>query len=130
MTTPSRPRSRPRQTQRVRVKLLINSQGEWVAYGWSGAGDDDPDGVLYDMMSDKDTDYAHTVFLTAEVPLPARAEFEVRAQVESGRGKGGLARATSLSPERRSEIAKLGAEARWKRKNSLQIHQVKGADNE
>ena len=32
-----------------------------------------------------------------------------------GGRKGGLARAKKLSPERRSEIARLAAEARWKK---------------
>ena len=37
----------------------------------------------------------------------------------SGRAKGGHARAESLSPERRSEIAKQGAAARWQIENLL-----------
>jgi hypothetical protein len=35
-----------------------------------------------------------------------------------GRPKGGPARAKALSPERRSEIARIAAKARWGKKNS------------
>jgi len=44
--------------------------------------------------------------------------------------KGGPARARSLTPERRSEIAKLGAESRWRserRRLAAEISRVEGA---
>jgi hypothetical protein len=39
----------------------------------------------------------------------------------SGKAKGGIARAISLDPERRREIGKAGADARWKRRGELPI---------
>jgi hypothetical protein len=42
---------------------------------------------------------------------------DLRSPVARGR-KGGAVRAKSLSPERRREIAKIAARARWNRKNS------------
>lgn len=46
------------------------------------------------------------------------AEPETAAQISGrvGGQKGGKSRAAKLSPERRSEIAKKAAEARWKRR--------------
>jgi hypothetical protein len=41
---------------------------------------------------------------------------DLRSPVARGR-KGGTLRAKSLSPERRREIAKIAARARWNRKN-------------
>lgn len=41
---------------------------------------------------------------------------KVRATRESGT-KGGVARANKLTPEQRSQIALLGAQARWKKSN-------------
>lgn len=46
-----------------------------------------------------------------EIKAIAREDREVRRVV--GKRAGGLARAAKLSPERRSEIARQAAEARW-----------------
>jgi hypothetical protein len=46
----------------------------------------------------------------------AVAAVDMRSPVARGR-KGGAVRAKSLSPERRREIAKIAARARWNRKN-------------
>lgn len=65
------------------------------------------------------TQVAHDVFLKATSEVPAQPEItpEKKAAIESGRRgglKGGAGRATTLTPERRSEIAKKAAKARWK----------------
>jgi hypothetical protein len=44
---------------------------------------------------------------------PEETGFTKRAR--AGGAKGGPARASQLTPERRSEIARAGAEARWKK---------------
>jgi hypothetical protein len=46
----------------------------------------------------------------------AVAAVDLQSPVARGR-KGGTARAKSLSPERKREIAKIAARARWSRKN-------------
>lgn len=54
---------------------------------------------------------------TGEAPAPAD-DGKNPAAVELGRlggKKGGKARAEALTPEQRSEIAKIAAQARWKR---------------
>jgi hypothetical protein len=43
-----------------------------------------------------------------------------KMDVNSGKAKGGRARAAKLSPERRSEIAKEAAKRRWARQRGLQ----------
>lgn len=45
-------------------------------------------------------------------PKPAR-EFDAKALGRKGGLKGGKARAQKLTPEQRSEIARIAAEARW-----------------
>lgn len=40
------------------------------------------------------------------------------AEPKSGKSRGGLARAESLSPERRHEIAAKAAKARWKKRTA------------
>lgn len=50
---------------------------------------------------------------TGEVPKPVES-----AKAKAGRKggvKGGASRATALTPEQRSEIARLAAQARWKK---------------
>lgn len=39
---------------------------------------------------------------------------------KSGRSRGGIARAVSMTPERRKQIAKKAADARWKRREDAQ----------
>lgn len=52
---------------------------------------------------------------TASGEIPAPTPKQVRAK--KGGDIGGLARARTLSPDQRSEIARLAAEARWKKSN-------------
>jgi hypothetical protein len=72
----------------------------------------------------KDHDFAVNAFrvmqeatgqVETEVPKP-RKEYDYKALGHKGGLKGGKARAENLTPEQRSEIAKLAANARWKKK--------------
>jgi hypothetical protein len=69
---------------RVRVRVLLNAEGKWAAYGWTDATDDDCDSVLYDMMGAEDTLSARAYYLTAEIEIPRPVE--VAAQVEGEDG--------------------------------------------
>jgi len=58
---------------------------------------------------------------TGEEPITPPPPQKNQAAVELGRlggKKGGKARAETLTPEQRSEIARTAAEARWKKKTS------------
>ena len=66
-------------TVTVRVRLLMNADGKWAAYGYTVATGDDEDEVLYDMMSSEDTSSARSFYLTAQVPKPQ--VFDVPAEV-------------------------------------------------
>lgn len=55
---------------------------------------------------------------TGEEPIESTPEEKQQSAVKKGRLgglKGGAARAEKLTPEERSEIAKLAAQARWKK---------------
>ena len=55
---------------------------------------------------------------TGETPIAPPPKEKNQAAVELGKlggKKGGQARADKLTPEQRSEIAKIAAEARWKK---------------
>lgn len=111
-----RKRGRPRQTRRVRVQMLIDKDGYWAAYGSSEMDESNAHDSLFHLMSEAaDVEHSHTVFLTADVPLPTRPKpIEAKAVVSKDHSRnGGIARAAVLSPERRSEIARLGAKTRW-----------------
>ena len=51
---------------------------------------------------------------TGEVPMPA-PETEHQKNSRKGGLKGGAIRAANLTPQQRSEIASLAAQARWKK---------------
>lgn len=59
---------------------------------------------------------AHAVFQQASGEAPAPEE-PTKAQETGRKGglKGGVARKAALTPEQRSEIARLAAQARWKK---------------
>ena len=61
---------------KVRCRMMMNAQGKWAVYGWTGASDDDCDSVLYDMMGGEETNSARQFWITAEVPLPQSVEIE------------------------------------------------------
>ena len=56
-------------------------------------------------------DRAQAIYdFVVSAPAPAKARVK-----DAGRAKGGRARALSLTPERRVEIARLAAKRRWKK---------------
>jgi hypothetical protein len=62
----------------------------------------------------KEHDFAVTAFrVVQEATGQIKGGFDARAMGRRGGLKGGRARAEKLSPERRTEIAKKAAEARW-----------------
>lgn len=52
---------------KIRIRLMMNADGEWAAYGWNGASEGDETEVLYDMLSSYDTSNVRTYDLTAEI---------------------------------------------------------------
>lgn len=68
----------------------------------------------------KDHDFAVTAFrvveeATGEVEPPKKKAFDAKAMGRKGGLKGGKARAAKLTPEQRKEIARIAAQARWKK---------------
>lgn len=66
-------------TARVKIRVIMNGNGDWAAYSWGSAAlgatdEENLDGVLYDMMGDKDTGNVRFAYVTADVPLPEDAE--------------------------------------------------------
>lgn len=66
--------------QKIRIKVLIGSSGNYVGYGWQGASDKDMDDTLYDAVEDLQT---KEYFLTAELPVPGSTPEEIAALVQS-----------------------------------------------
>ncbi len=72
--------------------------------------------MVYDlyMRKKKEHDFAITAFrVVQEATGQVKGGFDAKALGRKGGLKGGKARAEKLSPERRSEIAKKAALARW-----------------
>lgn len=63
-------------TTRIRIKVLINAEGKFAAYGYTSAVDGEQDDVLYDMMSGEDTATAREFWVNAEIPTPQVVEIE------------------------------------------------------
>jgi hypothetical protein len=71
----------------------------------------------------RDYDFAVTAFQVVqeatgqiERPKKARKEYDYKALGRVGGLKGGRSRAEKLTPEKRSEIARKAAQARWRAK--------------
>lgn len=62
------------ETTRIRIKVLVNSDGEYAAYGFDGADVGVLDEVLDDMMSEKDSASAREFWVTADIPMPQPIE--------------------------------------------------------
>ena len=67
----------------------------------------------------REHDFSVTAFrvvqeATGQIEKPEKKPFDAKALGRLGGLKGGKARAEKLTPERRSEIAKKAAQARWK----------------
>lgn len=65
--------------QKIRVKVLIGPSGDYIAHGWLGALEKDPDETLYNCNEELG---AKEYWLTAELPIPQGEAPEVEAQVE------------------------------------------------
>ncbi len=74
------------KTTEVRIKVMVNKDGRWAAYGYTDATDGDPDDVLYDMMSGEDTTTAREFWITASVPTPQAVEIAAHAVEEEHEG--------------------------------------------
>ena len=73
---------------------------------------------MYDLSMErrkkKDHDFSVTAFkVVQEATGQLRGGFDAKAMGKLGGLKGGKARAERLTPERRTEIAKKAAKARW-----------------
>ncbi len=69
-------------------------------------------------LKKQEHDFSITAFrvvqeATGEQPRPQPRKFDAKALGRLGGLKGGKSRAASLTPERRIEIAKKAAQARW-----------------
>ncbi len=74
---------------------------------------------MADKRKKKDHDFTVNAFrvfqeATGEAESKEKPEIDYKTLGRKGGLKGGKARAEKLSPERRSEIAKKAAQARWK----------------
>lgn len=58
-----------KETRRVRIAVLLDEGGDWVAYGSQGASDEDVANECYGFGVDFDGE-AHVVFVEADVPSP------------------------------------------------------------
>ena len=68
------------------------------------------------MSTKKDfSQVAHAVFLQATGAAPVKKETPKQVAGRKGGLKGGASRAIVLTPEQRSEIARVAAQARWKK---------------
>jgi hypothetical protein len=71
------------QTQRVRIKVLIDDSGNYCGYGWRGAGEKDPDDTLYEVIEGLAT---KAYWIIADLPIPTTEVREVDAVVEAVNG--------------------------------------------
>lgn len=60
--------------------------------------------------------HSDSAVMRPEIPLPPSEDKSLAAQILGQ--KGGLRRAATLSPERRSEIARVAAKRRWEKGSS------------
>jgi hypothetical protein len=58
------------RTEKIRVRVLINKDGQWAAYGWKGASPGDEEDTLYVCLQEYDVTTSRMVDLTAEIPVP------------------------------------------------------------
>lgn len=57
------------KTAKVRVRLMLNADGNWAAYGWDGADPGDEHETLYAMMEASNTDNVRFFDLVTELPI-------------------------------------------------------------
>ena len=71
------------KTKRVRIAVCIDEDGAWNAAGWRDAIDGDVSTEALDGFEGlSDGGPHHTVWVTAEVPLPELPDIEVEGKVE------------------------------------------------
>jgi hypothetical protein len=68
-------------TKQIKIRVLVNSNGDWAAYSWSDSTPDDCEEVLFDMMGDKDVWNVQFVNVVVDIPVPEEATVE--GQVEA-----------------------------------------------
>lgn len=66
------------KTRKVRIKVLINEEGDYCGMGWQDAGEKDRDDTIYESIAGLNV---REYWITAQVPLPGRAE-EIEGSVE------------------------------------------------
>ncbi len=66
------------RTRKVRIKVLINEEGEYCGMGWQDAGEKDPDDTIYESIAGLVT---REYWLTADIPIPDATAPEVAAEV-------------------------------------------------
>lgn len=53
---------------KVRIKLAINTEGNWCAMGWQGMGDQDANDTIYESVYQEGSLMEY--WIEAEVPVP------------------------------------------------------------
>lgn len=56
----------------IRIKVLINAEGQWAGYGWKGASDRDADDTLTECVPYEGA--MQEYWLTADIPVPEAIE--------------------------------------------------------
>lgn len=67
------------RTQKVRIKVLIASNGNYIGHGWQGASDKDPDETLYSCVEELHT---KEYWIVAEIPIPGSEPETVEGNIE------------------------------------------------
>ena len=59
------------ETKRIRLIVVINSEGEWMVEGWSDGDDTEKRRMIEENFCPEDEDATqHVYFVEAEVPVP------------------------------------------------------------
>lgn len=67
------------RTRKVRIKVLINEEGDYCGMGWQNANEKDPDDTIYESISGLVT---REYWLTADLPIPDTKAPEIAAEIE------------------------------------------------
>ncbi len=65
--------------QKIRIKVLIAPSGDYMAHGWRGASNTDPDETLYSCIEDMG---GREYWITAELPIPNAPAEEIEGSIE------------------------------------------------
>ena len=75
------------KTVRVRIAVVVNKKGEWLAEGWM---DPNKENTAREMMmwaldqADQDFTHADYFWVEADLPLPVREVQEIQGEVSDG----------------------------------------------